>query len=101
MSESQHERSYSVLDNMQKKLGSIADQRIRALSKEDLKGVMVYLENQQLQFAQMAATEDDPLQGAKMRGRVEMLVDLNAALFSIVDEKVKADQVESKEDENV
>lgn len=99
MSTSGEKRSYSVLDEMQSRLYELAYQRIRTLSKEDLKSVMVFLEYQQLVWSEEAATTDEPVRGAKERGKVELCVDLANEMFTIIEEQIKAEK-QAKEEVN-
>jgi hypothetical protein len=77
---------YSFLDQLRDKLESASKERIRTLSGNDLKAVMLWLELKQFDIATMISVEDDALESAKSRGKVELIVDLCGELLGLLGE---------------
>lgn len=74
---------YSTLRVLEERLDTAAEKGIMRLSVNDLKGVVTWLENHQHHISYQTATEDDPVQNAKGRGKVELLLELADELMRL------------------
>lgn len=91
-------RSFSILDQMERRLESVAQEHMKRLSEGDLKALIPWIENRQVELRNHIATEDDPLQAAKWRGAVEVLTDLASEVLEMIERRT-APASESKEEE--
>jgi hypothetical protein len=78
---------YSYVDQLREKMQSASADRIRTLSESDLKATILWLEMRQFDLAMAIAVEDDALESAKGRGKVELIVDLCGELLALLGEK--------------
>lgn len=99
MSEREKERKYSPLGNLRDKIRSASAEQLSHLNERDLKTLILWLEAEQLETAMMVAVEDDPVENAKGRGAVEMLLTLNARLFTLLAQRSQPKKEEVNEEE--
>lgn len=93
---------YSYFDQLVEKLNEAAEARIRRLSAEDIKAVMLWLESKQVAQTIENSMEDEALESAKKRGVIEFLTDLNGEMLAILGEisKPKVTEEEEAEDDS-
>jgi hypothetical protein len=77
---------YSYFDQLVEKMEQAAAARIRRLSANDIKAVMLWLESRQVRQMVDAVTYDEALLAAKARGGIELVDELNGELLGILGE---------------
>lgn len=88
---------YSYFDQLLQKMTEVANVRIRRLSAEDIKAVMLWLEDKQVHRTIEVAIQDEALLSAKARGGIELIDDLNGELLAILGEITKPERAEEGE----
>lgn len=94
------EKNYSYIAQLQAKMNQVAEQNMATLNSRSLKALIAWFESKQLDLSIATSLEDDPLQSAKLRGKVEILTDLAAEATSLIAQIAKADAPKAAPEED-
>ena len=94
------DKSYSPLGGMRDKIRQVAGERLSRLRDNDIKAVITWLEAEQLEASINTSLEDDPVENAKGRGKVEFITYLNGHLFGMLGARAQAAKGPTLEEED-